>query len=206
MARKRAPGGGRKPRGEGAAVHFNTRIAPEIRRRLERDAKRNKRSLSHEIEERLKDSIGIGKPDEQIRALCYLIGRLADLLACMERGTALHAIATQNAGFDWRSNRADFEAFKSAIVRLLDYLAPSGEPAIGYKMPGNYEPDAGYETPDAAGKEAARLVFALLTMDKEKSYARAEQRGAHSDNAFYAFPQAAKALNFHSNESKGGKS
>ena len=57
MARKRAPGGGRKPRGEAPAVHFNTRIAPEIRRRLERDAERNKRSLSREIELRLAELV-----------------------------------------------------------------------------------------------------------------------------------------------------
>jgi hypothetical protein len=52
----RAPGGGRKCRGEGPSVHFNSRITPETRRVLEAAAKRNGRSLSHEIELRLAHS------------------------------------------------------------------------------------------------------------------------------------------------------
>lgn len=59
MARKRAPGGGRKPKGEifGKRAVFSTRIQIETRQALERESARNKRSLSQEVEERLKASL-----------------------------------------------------------------------------------------------------------------------------------------------------
>jgi len=55
MARKRAPGGGRKPAGEfkGKSATITTRVTPATRAALEQAASANGRSLSQEIESRL---------------------------------------------------------------------------------------------------------------------------------------------------------
>jgi hypothetical protein len=59
MARKRAPGAGRKPRGEfkGKSATLTTRIMPETRAAMQRAAQKSGRSLSQEVERRLNDSV-----------------------------------------------------------------------------------------------------------------------------------------------------
>jgi hypothetical protein len=59
MARKRAPGAGRKPRGEfkGKSATLTTRITPETRAAMESAAQKSGRSLSQEVERRLIDSV-----------------------------------------------------------------------------------------------------------------------------------------------------
>jgi TraY domain-containing protein len=184
MARKRAPGGGRKPRGEGPAVHFNTRIAPEIKRRLERDAKRSGRSLSREIELRLADAIkNAPEAGDQTRALAYLITQAARIAQTAERRPG-------TAPFDWRRNRFDFETFKTAVVHLLDRLAPAG-------MAGESTyADTTIETPEQMGRNFASIVLMFLGTDAAEMAARAESRGALSGSIFYAYPQAARDLGF----------
>jgi hypothetical protein len=161
-------------------VHFNTRITPEVRRRLEIDAKRNGNSLSREIELRLSDSIQRApKADSSTRALAYLIAQLAKILETAER-------KDRERPFDWRSNRFDFEAFKYAIVQLLDRLAPAVEIESGrYVL---------FETPREAGTVAATAVLALLERDEAQSHAMGERREAASGSLYYSFPQAARAL------------
>src|SRR4051812_41564253 len=110
MVRKRAPGGGRKARGEAPAEHFNTRITPEVRRQLEREADRNGRTLSREIEDRLKDSLRYGpepedhfrpKKDKPTEAFCYLI-----------KEAAKFAAGVQVPENQWHKNRFAFEGFR----------------------------------------------------------------------------------------------
>jgi hypothetical protein len=94
------------------------RVSPELRRRLERDAKRARRSLSSEVERQLTDALRASRlGDRRTRALCYLITTVAEL--------------AQPEGFDWRAHRFDFEILKSAIDRLLNVLAPAGPPVRG---------------------------------------------------------------------------
>jgi TraY domain len=182
MARKRAPGGGRKPRGVGPAVHFNTRIAPDVRRRLERDARRNGRSLSHEIEVRLTDSIREAPAaDVQTRALCYLISQVAEI------GRVVGLERSSGSEFNWRTNRFDFEAFRAAIAHLLDRLAPTGEiEASRYPL---------FETSEAMGRSIGSHAMAYLS-SSDSLLKRAEGRGAPTGSLLYAFPQAARDLGF----------
>jgi hypothetical protein len=189
MVRRRAPGGGRKPRGEGAAIHFNSRIAPEVRRRLEIDAARNGRSLSHEIEVRLADSVRVApQPDEPTRAFAYLIGELATILRVAER-------LPQEAAFDWTRSRFDFEAFRYAVLHLLERLAPVGEAEHGrYPL---------FESPEQAGRVALHTVLALLEREETDSWARGREREASSGSLYYAMPQAAKALGQHRSKGSG---
>ena len=171
---------GRKPRGQGPAEHFNTRIAPEIRRRLERDAKKNKRSLSREIELRLADSIhAASEAGDQTRALCYLITQVAKVAQAAEQ-------TSEGEPFNWRTNRFDFESFKLAIGRLLEEHAPVGEiGASRYTL---------FRDAEDMGRTTAAAVLTYLRSDSADLIARGERHGAPSGSLFYAYPQAAAAL------------
>jgi hypothetical protein len=157
---------------------------------LERDAKRNGRSLSHEIEIRLADSVrAAATTDERTRALNYLINEMAKILTVAERKSG--------AGeFNWRADRFDFEAFKSAIVQLLDRMAPTDEMRDSRYLD--------FQTPEEAGRVAMHTVIALLARNAAVSHAWGDALGRASDSYFYAMPQAARALNF--NVATGGKS
>jgi uncharacterized protein (DUF1778 family) len=81
--RKRAPGGGRKPKGEfaGKTATITTRVQPDTRDALEEAAQASGRSLSQEVEFRLKASLR--KPTQAERrnqALGHAIGFMAEEL------------------------------------------------------------------------------------------------------------------------------
>jgi hypothetical protein len=81
--RKRAPGGGRKPKGEfaGKTATITTRVQPDTRDALEEAAQASGRSLSQEVEFRLK--AGLRKPTQAERrnqALGHAIGFMAEEL------------------------------------------------------------------------------------------------------------------------------
>jgi hypothetical protein len=94
MARKRAPGAGRKPRGEypGKTETFTTRIRPEVKKGLERAAAKHERSLSQEVEFGLRFYLSGLKPSSldrgsHIRALGEAVMLVAQ---CIERATEKH--------------------------------------------------------------------------------------------------------------------
>lgn len=128
--RKRAPGAGRKPRGEyaGKTATITTRITPAVRAGLEREARRNGRSLSQEIEKRLDDSLKAGNRKLQDRAWGLprhkaLAAVLANVLQRAEDWTGIE-------GFDGRDYRRDpftFEVGRLAFALLLERLRPVGE-------------------------------------------------------------------------------
>lgn len=114
MPRKRAPGGGRKPQGEFSkkSSQLATRVTLETRRGLDAAAKKSGRSLSQEVERRLRDSLkGSAKAvrDRPTAALAYLVTRLAELLNAISK-------------HPWNSNRWCIETLKFAVTALLDQV------------------------------------------------------------------------------------
>jgi hypothetical protein len=178
----RRKGAGRKPTGKVAML---VRVKPDVRARLERDAKRARRTLSREIELQLEDAIRKSPPsDARTRALGYLISEIAKVARIMER--------VGSAKFDWRGNRSDFEAFKYALMRLLDALAPSGEvDADRYPAEGDVE---------RAGRIMADVVLTWARADSAKLHAMGDERGASRGSMFYGLPQAARDLGIGGNK------
>jgi hypothetical protein len=121
VARKRAPGGGRKPQGEfrGKTTTFTTRITPDLRRGLEREARRAARSLSQEVERRLRDSLEHPKKirkqwgDGHVWALASLISRA---VRSVELSTGKH----------WVTDPYTSRAIRTAIEVILNDLMPKG--------------------------------------------------------------------------------
>ena len=117
--RKRAPGGGRKPKGEFAGLPspLSVRMPADMRAQLEAAARRSGRSMSQEVLRRLNSSLSRERNeagDRATRALCFLISSLA---------YAVHWNMP-----NWRSDRFLFRAVKIGIGKLLDALPePTGE-------------------------------------------------------------------------------
>jgi hypothetical protein len=117
--RKRAPGGGRKPKGEfkGKSAALSTRITPELRAALEAESIRAGMSLSQLVERLLRDSLdrprrteaALGAP--HVRALAYCVARIATHI---EVGT----------GKRWHDDQFSNRALKAALEILLHRFSP----------------------------------------------------------------------------------
>jgi hypothetical protein len=159
MARTRAAGGGRKPQGEfrGKSATFTTRIRPETRTALADAAKKSGRSLSQEVEIRLRHSVaGEGARARHIRAL----GDLAKLAAEeIERLT----------GARWLTDQFTAEAVRHAVDQVLAHFGaqPNAErtiPARIEQMAAAMPGEAGevYRRPVSLGLMEALRLIALI--------------------------------------------
>src|SRR5262245_48238431 len=115
-ARKRAPGAGRKPRGDysGKTDTFTTRITPQTRRALEQAAATSRRSLSQEVEHRLRLSLNKPAGKAHNRALGHAVVMLAERI---ERETKQ----------DWRRDTYTGQALCHAVGMMLQYFAAAAE-------------------------------------------------------------------------------
>jgi TraY domain len=114
MARKRAPGGGRKPQGEfgNKRALLATRVTLETRKSLDAAARKSGRSLSQEVERRLRDSLkGSDKASRypETAALTHLVTRLAEIISVISKRR-------------WSRNRWCIETLKFAVTKLLDQV------------------------------------------------------------------------------------
>jgi len=171
-------GAGRKPAGKVAML---VRVEPNVRARLERDAKRERRTLSRQTELVLTGASRAAEPaTAETRAFCYLIGQIVQAARGQKR--------TAPPEFNWRYNRFDFEVFKCAVIEVLDRLAPSG----GADSPSRYERRRSAEE---FGQLLAEIVLSyLLTTDSKRLIDLANLADLPTGHHFYAFPQAARDL------------
>jgi hypothetical protein len=156
-------GAGRKAEGR---VSMMVRVAPEIKKRLERDAKRAHRSLSAEAELYFRfRQAPRGEP--RIDGLCNLLEQINAIGKSLDRN--------REPEFDWCQNRFDFEVFKNAIVRIIDRLAPEGPIE-----------DSRYreaQTPEEIGRLIMEMAIVLLRTR--------ELEGDPKGSIFRIFPQIA---------------
>jgi hypothetical protein len=179
----RRKGAGRKPGDRRVALLV--RVTPEIRSRLERDAKRGRRSLSAEAETYFNYALRKARPEPQMRALSYLIEQTGEIAKSFERTGGAPE-------FNWQKSRFDFEALKSAIVGILDWLSPNG--AVE---------DSRYslaQTPEELGRIIASTVRAVATTPGLRQLG--DNRDEPAGSLFYAFPQAANDLGLQTQEPK----
>jgi hypothetical protein len=171
-------GAGRKPIGS-RRVAMLIRVGPEVRARLERDAKRAGHSLSREAEHLLEDALAVApSADQQTRALAYLVQQIVGVGRSIERSDAPE--------FNWRENRFDFEALKCALALLMDRLAPPGGAGSSrYPLA---------QSPREMGRILASIVLAFLASGDKGLPSIGDRRGSTRGSLFYAYPQAARAL------------
>jgi TraY domain len=111
--RKRAPGAGRKPKGEftGKSATITTRIRPDTRDALERAARANGRSLSQEVEFRLRAGLLLTDAQQRNQALSQAIARMVEGI---EKGT----------GRSWLEDPFTGLALRHAIQAFAFHCAP----------------------------------------------------------------------------------
>ena len=163
MVRRRAPGGGRKPKGAVAMrSQLTIRIPDDLRAELKAAAKGRGRNLTDELLGRLRASFAREreqKRDPTTRALAFLISQVAEQVHMYSR-----------LGRNWHRNPFVFRAFKLAVARLLDSLEPPGE----LKSPYDDLPDTlknhpmtpwlvdRFKTPEDTAERAADYVLTEL--------------------------------------------
>jgi hypothetical protein len=157
MTRKRAPGAGRKPRGEfrGKSATLATRIMPSTRAALDRAARENERSLSQEVEYRLQLSIGDDRKNrrQHIRALGEAVMLVARFV---ERATEKR----------WNEDAFTGEALRCGVEFLISHFAARGTPITPRSVEETVarRPGAGeaYRSPSGLGETESGRVITLI--------------------------------------------
>jgi hypothetical protein len=162
MARKRRPGGGRKPI-YSKVSNFSTRITAETRGALEAKAAEIGKSVSVAAELLLQLGIKVDrdrKLDDPVRALGFLIS-----------GIALFCRSTTKDGrdCDWRTDPSAFEAFRLALATVLERLRPPG------KIDTSVEGPLVGRSPEQHAEAVSRLILhSLQTPTEPKSPSEVE--------------------------------
>lgn len=199
MARKRAPGGGRKPK-EGRASPLSLRMPDEMRAALEASAAKRKPGksglLSEEILHRLRLSF-VRERDERrdpaSTALCRLLTEV------------ILAVANSTVGpQDWRSDPWAFEAVRLAFDQILLRLKPPGEMRAPATRQGVWAAGTipvrfqlGEGTPEEMAHFVSDVILMRPTFEAPFEVSRFEENREYSTggNAFeYTMADAFKAL------------
>jgi len=150
MARERAPGGGRKPRGplKGKSRMLTTRITSEIRAALEDAARESGTSLSQEVELRLRDSL---KREHK---------RPPDVLALAEAIAQVIEKIQQRTGKQWREDAWTGQAVRRGIDFLVGHFAAFGEAVT---------PPSVEKAAEKAAEEAAARGLPVIEGEADRS-------------------------------------
>ncbi len=160
MAQKRAPGAGRKPRGEfrGKSAVFSTRL----RGALEREAARNGRSLSQEIERRLTDSISRSETRKwgppRTESILFFLVRLIDSIEL-------------ETGQQWIDDPFTFQAVYFGLTFIFSMLKPDGDVVPPNRI------KAALEASRAADEKRAELLGRSLEEVRVQTEWRATPEG-----------------------------
>jgi hypothetical protein len=165
MAKSKGIGRGGKRKGAGRprfmktgkASYISIRITQETRDLVEVEARKSRKSLSAIAEDLLRMGLEIKtdrREEKSERALVFLIKHL------------MLAIGTGAGGLNWRVNPYTFEAFRAALLHLLDALKPAGE-VIKPSLPEGRAPL--FPLPDAPQDYGRNITsWLLLTMQSHR--------------------------------------
>lgn len=143
---------GRKAAGPitGKSSTFSTRITDETRGAIEAEATASGQSISQAAERLIRLGLQVRRErefDDPMRALGYVMEGLATICrSSAENGRLCH----------WHNDPSVFEAFRLALVKLLDHIKPPG--AIDSSLEG---PLVG-QPPEICGERAFRQIWSVL--------------------------------------------
>ena len=219
MKRKRAPGGGRKPKAGNSTSSLTIRIPDDMRERLEVEATAKNDSVAGVLLGHLRRSFNREAERERepaMRALCFLIAETAHQVVGLH---VTNEDATRDEPqFSWRWSPFFYRAFKLAVGQILDALEPKGDierPQIKMKLIGRNPEDQkkldsfvtrlmrSFESPEERANYAADYIlnYSLGTIpqlsEKEREIERQHLSRMQSPSAwrqFYGMPDVAKDL------------
>src|SRR5215510_3323980 len=172
-ARKRAPGGGRKPRGKysNLSATLTMRMPNDLRQQLEVAADKRGESLAQEMIRRLHHSLRREmdvKRDPAPRAMCFLLAQVIETVGLNVRPR------------EWRADPFAYQTMKLAFNHIVDALAPPGEikppsrtvdfrewglpvePGLSWSIPGtgNFAIfHSGHQTPEAMAEFTRDVIL-----------------------------------------------
>jgi hypothetical protein len=113
---------GPTPRGEyvGKSSVFSTRIRPDLRQKLEQGAKKSGRSLSQEVEHRLRRTF------VQDQDISEMFGDRRTFLLMKMMAAAIQFKGGNRPPGEWLENREDFEIAIAAALLVLEAVRPRG--------------------------------------------------------------------------------
>jgi len=157
--RRRAPGGGRKPKGEfvGKSATITTRIRPDTRDELETAARTNGRSLSQEAELRLRANLRPTDAQRRNRALGHAITLLAESI---EKPTGRSWLEDPFTGRALRYAIEHFAFYFAAISTDGTVEVPPGIKEEASKMPDLFAEQ--FRQPAGFGHTRAHFLIAEL--------------------------------------------
>jgi plasmid stability protein len=152
MARKRAPGGGRKPGPNTPRAQLTIRMPDDLRAELEATAAKHGHTLTQEMLRRLRVSLREDARDPATRSLCYLLSVTAN-----QAGADRIPRRRGQPKKPWTHDPFVFKAFRLAFDKLLGAHQPSGElrPPWGDAS----EP---FDTPESTADFAVRYLLVVL--------------------------------------------
>jgi len=210
MKRKRAPGGGRKPKVGFSTSSLTIRIPDDLRKQLESEATTTHDSIAQRLLWHLRQSMSRQRDkdrDPAMRGLCFLIAQLAHHIT----GPHLTDGKRELSLYDWRSDPFFYRAFKLAVGQLLDALEPPG-PIRSYEVkpidltdrdPHLRHYVESFKSPEAKAQYVVEYVLAAFRQipalsDQEREQAQRELLNAllppSMKREFYAMPDAARDL------------
>jgi hypothetical protein len=187
MARKRAPGAGRKPRGpfKGKTATLTTRIMWETRTALELAAQESRLSLSQEAERRLRVS------------LLSEHNRTPDVLALAEAIAQVAEKVQEGTGKEWREDAFTGEALRQGIDFLVRHFAAHGAPVTprrveeaAAKLPPEARESA--RSPTGVGQNEAGKVITLI--EHFRGWPKDQLQRALKSNELYRYLQLLRDL------------
>lgn len=194
-ARKsRKPGSPPRDGSENKSEQLSVRVRGSLRDELEREAKRNGRTLSREIQHRLAQSLTEKKrlhlETDQTFWLGFLVRQVANRLD-------LHT------GKSWRRDRYTFNALDTGLKIVLSEFTPDGDVAIPDRIAADMKrlekalPDLPTEHKQFQKPEGLGWAIALGLIDQVKDTPAPPVKTApneHYADEFYWCPRARKAL------------
>lgn len=125
----RNPSRGRPPKGEhrGKSATFSTRITPELRSALEYAAETSGRSISQEVETRLRLSFDAELQRGQRDKLIEAFGGEESFALFVVLSMFIQSIEIKT-GRPWHADRYTYEQVAAGAAFILDSFAPDGEP------------------------------------------------------------------------------
>lgn len=183
---------GRPPKGEFANKNatLTTRLTEPVREGLEREAKRNGRSLSQEVERRLFESLEAPKRWERAfgnvrnRALAYMVAQLAEGIE-------------QYAHKSWRHDPYTCQALEFGLKVVVGHYAPEGKPevpdTIAADIARSPEINEQFKRPEGLGWAIAQGLIDAVRTHREAPPVNHPENVAYADG-FYQFPKVHRAF------------
>ena len=201
MVKRRAPGGGRKPKSprERKGIQLQLRIDDSLRATLEAQGR-----VSGGMSAVALRWLGEGyhaererKRDKRMRALCYVIAEIASTVCSFKYEGDTPAL-------DWRTNPFAFETLKLVIIKFLDEIKPKGKiksPAKEYPvLEDHLNPWGPHSTPTKRADDVAEIIlhnfFNAKQFDVEKMFGVGldDKTRASLQHAVYGMSDAQKDL------------